>query len=226
MHKSMATIIRKDNLRETRSGRPVQTLEFSLEDMRHRADEYLETVRGEAAKIIQHAHQQAEQIRQQAEIAGRKVAEEAAERILDEKVGRRMETLLPALEALIQQINDARGDLQRHWEKNATKVAVTIAERIIRRELTRQPHIKLELISQMLSLAAGSTEITLHLNPTDYENLGPQIKRLAATLCQLAPSEIVPDESITSGGCRVSTKFGQIDGQIEAQLRRIEQDLE
>jgi len=199
---------------------------FSLEDMRGRAEEYLENVRREAAKIIQQAHQQAEHIRRQAEAAGRQAADDAVERILDEKVGRRMETLLPALEQVIQQIKDVRGELQRHWEKASIRVAAAIAERIIRRELKQEPHITLEIIGQMLALAVGSTEITLHLSPTDYANLGLQVKRLAATLCQLAPSEIIADESITAGGCRISTKFGQIDGQIEAQLRRIEQDLE
>ena len=76
-----------------------------------------------------------------------------------------------------------------------------------------------------LRLAAGSTEITLHISPTDHENLGPQIARLAETLCQLAPSSIVADADITPGGCRVVTKFGEVDQQIESQLRRIEEEL-
>jgi flagellar assembly protein FliH len=74
-------------------------------------------------------------------------------------------------------------------------------------------------------LATGTTEITLHINPTDHENLGSQITRLAETLCQLAPSEVVANAEISPGGCRVVTKFGEIDQQIEAQLRRIEEDL-
>src|SRR6185503_15857931 len=102
----MATIIRKDSPREMPSGRPVAPVAFSFADMRGQANDYLGTVRAEAAKIIQQAHQQAEQIRRQAEVAGRKAAEAAVERILDEKVGKRMETLLPALERLVQELND------------------------------------------------------------------------------------------------------------------------
>ena len=222
----MATIIRKDSPREAQSGRPVQPVAFSFADMRGQADDYLETVRHEAAKIVQQAHQQAEQIRRQAEVAGRKAAEAAVERILDEKVARRMDTLLPALEQLVQQINDLKGELQSHWERSAVRVSTAIAERIIRRELLREPQITLDLIAEALRLAAGSAEITLRVNPADYENLGTQINRLAGTLCQLAPSNIVADSTISAGGCRVETKFGEIDQQIESQLRRIEQDLE
>jgi flagellar assembly protein FliH len=222
----MATIIRKDDARQLPSGGVRGAVAFSFSDMRTEADDYLKTVRQEAAKIVQQAHQQAEQIRRQAEIAGRKAAEAAVERILDEKVARRMESLLPALEQLIQQINDAKGELQSHWERSAIKVATAIAERIIRRQIMREPQIALDVIAESLRLAAGTAEITLRINPTDYENLGSQIKRLAETLCQLTPAAIVADPEISAGGCRLETKFGEIDQQIESQLRRIEQDLE
>src|SRR5947207_14065621 len=109
----MATIIRKDSSRETPSGRAVQPVAFSFSDMRGQANDYLGTVRSEAAKIVQQAHQQAEQIRRQAEAAGRKAAEAAIERVLDERVGKRMETLLPALEHVLAEINNTKAQLDR-----------------------------------------------------------------------------------------------------------------
>jgi flagellar assembly protein FliH len=222
----MATIIRKDGARQSATSRPVEPVAFSFADMRGQANDYLDTVRHEAAKIVQQAHLQAEQIRRQAEVAGRKAAEAAAERMLEEKVTKRMDTLLPALEELVKQINDAKSDLQSYWEQSAVKVSTAIAQRIIRRELAREPQITLDLIAEALRLATGTAEITLRVNPTDFENLGPQIERLAQTLCRLAPSGVVSDPEISPGGCRVETKFGEIDQQIEAQLRRIEEDLE
>lgn len=221
----MATIIRKDSPREATSGRPTQPVSFSFADMRGQANDYLGTVRGEAAKIVQEAHQQAEQIRRQAEVAGRKAAQAAAEKVLDEKVGKRMQTLLPALEQLMRQLNDAKGELLTHWEQSAVHVSSAIAERIIRRELAREPRIALELIAEALRMATGLAEITLHVNPTDYENLGAQINTLASTLAQLTPSQIVANSEISPGGCRIETKFGEIDNTIESQLRRIEYEL-
>jgi flagellar biosynthesis/type III secretory pathway protein FliH len=221
----MATIIRKDNALETPSGRAAQPVAFSFADMRGQANDYLGTVRAEAAKIIQQAHQQAEQIRRQAEVAGRKAAEAAVERVLDEKVGKRMDTLMPALDQLVREINDARGELLSHWERSAVKVACAMAQRIIRREISHDPQIALDLIADALRLATGSTEITLHVNPTDYENLGSQITRLSETLCRLTPAQIISDDAISPGGCRVETRYGAIDQQIEAQLLRIEEDL-
>jgi flagellar assembly protein FliH len=220
----MAAIIRKDSPRSVPS-RTAQPVAFSFSDLRTQADEYLDTVRREAAKIIQHAHQHAEQIRRQAEIDGRTAAECAAESVLDEKVGKRMDTLLPTLEQLVQQLNDARGELQTHWERSVLKFATTIAERIIRRELSREPQITLDLLAEALRLAAGSPKITLRMSPDDRANLGTQVERLTAAICRLGPCDIVADPSITPGGCRIVTRFGEIDHRIESQLRRIEEEL-
>jgi flagellar assembly protein FliH len=221
----MATIIRKDGARLSPTGRAVEPVAFSFADMRGQADDYLETVRREAAKIVQQAHRQAEQIRRDAEVAGRQAAEAAAERILDEKVAKRMDSLIPALQQLTRQINDAKGELQNHWEQSAVKVATAIAERIIRREIASDPQITLDNIAEALRLATGTAEITVHIHPADHENLGSQVARLAETLCQLAPSSVVADADVSPGGCRVVTKFGEIDARIESQLRRIEEEL-
>ena len=222
----MATIIRKENAHELQAGCAVRRESFSFADMEGRASEYLETVRQEAAKIVHEAHRDAEKLRKQAEVAGRKAAESAIERILDEKVAKRMETVLPALEQVVVQLNDAKGELLRQWERSAMHVITAISARVIRRELTRAPAIALDLVAEALRLATGTTDVTLRVNPTDYEHMGSQIEQLAKALCGLAPSHIVADPAISAGGCRIETKFGVIDQQLEAQLRRIEQDLE
>jgi flagellar assembly protein FliH len=221
----MATIIRKDDPVEAPSARSPQPVSFSFADMRGQANNYLDTVRAEAAKIVQQAHQQAEQIRRQAETAGRKAAESAVERVLDEKVGKRMSTLLPALEQLVREINDTKGQLLAHWEHSALHVSSAIAERIVRREIAQKPQITLGLITESLRLATGAASIKLRISPSDYGHLGSQISRLTETLAGLAPSEVIADPTIEAGGCRVETQFGEIDQRIESQLRRIEEEL-
>jgi flagellar assembly protein FliH len=222
----MAAVIRKENAHKLPAERAVRPVSFSFADLRGQADEYLQTVRQEAAKIVQQAHHDAEGIRRAAEAAGRKAAEAAAARVLDEKVAKRMETLLPALEQLVSQLHDARGELLRQWERSAVKVITAMSERVIHRKLAAEPGIALDLIEDALQRAVGATDITLHVNPTDYEKIGAQIQQLAASMSRLAPSQIVPDMTISAGGCRVETRFGTIDNQIESQLGRLEQDLE
>jgi flagellar assembly protein FliH len=221
----MATIIRKDKPNELLAGRAIQPVAFSFADMRGQADDYLETVRQEAAKIVQQAHRDAERIRRQAEAAGRKAAEAAAERILEDRVTKRMEALVPALEQIVSQIDNAKGEILSRWERSALSVVTAIAQRVIRREITNKPEIALDLIAEALRLATGADDVTLHINPADYENMRSQIERLCATVSRVAPSQIVADAAVSIGGCRVETKFGSIDQQVESQLRRIEEEL-
>jgi flagellar assembly protein FliH len=221
----MATIIRKDSPRKAPSGTAVNPVAFSFTDMRGQANDYLGTVRVEAAKIVQQAHQQAEQIRRQSEAAGRKAAEAAIERVLDERVGTRMQTLLPTLEKLLSEINDTKAEILNYWEQSALRVASAIAERIIRRELSEDPQITVRLIAETLRVASAMEGISVHISPQDYDNLGSQVSRLIKSIGQLAPNSLVADPTVTPGGCVVKTKFGEVDQQIESQLRRIEEEL-
>src|SRR3990172_4560654 len=221
----MATVIHKHGSQAASAGRSVQPVAFNFEDMNDRASEYLETVRREAAKIVQQAHQQSEQIRRQAEAAGRAAAEEMAQLTLEDNISARLKTFVAALDRLVAETLDAKAEWLRRWEQSAVGVASAIAARIIRREIERQPEIALEWVRDALRLASGSADITLRLNPADYELLGGRAEQLAQSLAGLAPTSIMSDPAVTPGGCVVQTKLGRIDQQIEAQLARIQQEL-
>lgn len=221
----MATIIRRNSPAEEVSGQPVHSVAFNFEDMNDRANEYLETVRREAAKIVQQAHQQAEQVRRQAEVAGRAAAVEAAQKALDERIADRLNNFVAALDRLVAETDEAKVDWLRRWEQSAVAVSAAIAQRIIRRELSQRPEISLDWVREALRLAAGATEVTLHLNPSDHEMLGGGAGKLAASLGKLAPTQIIADVDVTAGGCVVQTNLGRIDQQIESQLARIQEEL-
>jgi flagellar assembly protein FliH len=221
----MATIIRKSSTVEETSGRPLQPIAFNFEDMNDRANEYLETVRREAAKVVQEAHQQAEQVRKKAEALGRASAEQHARMALEQELAQRVATFIAALDQLIAETNEAKVDWQRRWEQSAIAVVTAIAERVIRREISKQPEISLSLIREALQLAGGADDVVLHLNPNDHELLGANTDALATSLGRLAPIKIVADPNVTPGGCIVQTNLGLIDQQIESQLARIQDEL-
>jgi len=221
----MATIIRQHDSVEARSGHTVRPVAFNFEDMNDRANEYLETVRQESAKIVQQAHQQAEQVRRQAEIAGRAAAEETAQRIFDEQMAEQLKSLFAALDRVVAETNEAKAEWLHRWEQTALAVAAAMAERIIRRELEREPEISLEWIREALQMAAGAADVTLRLNPADHTLLGGRAKQLAQSLSGLATTNIVSDPVVSPGGCVVQTRLGRIDQQIESQLARIQEEL-
>lgn len=203
----------------------VRAVAFDFHDMSHRAEEYIQEVRNEAAKIVQQAHTEAEQVRRNAEKAGRETAEQAIEKVLTETVGRQIDTLRPAVNQIVQQLNATRDAWQEHWRNAAVALAVKIAERLVRRELAAQPDISAEWVAEALTMAAGGGDIAVRLNPSDHEHLAPKADEIAQDLGKLAQTKIVADDAIRPGGCLVETRYGSIDMQLESQLERIAEEL-
>jgi flagellar assembly protein FliH len=198
---------------------------FNFQDLSVQAQGYLDQTRTQAAQILAQAQKDAVAIRQRAERDGQQTALKAAEKLLDEKVGKHMTSLLPALKQAIDSMVQVRQTWLAHAEKTTVKVAAAIAARVIRRELTHDPTITLGLVTEALELAAGSTDIQVRLNPEDHQALAGQVQTVAAQLARLGAPTIVADPTISRGGCRVETRMGSIDQQFEAQLARIEQEL-
>ena len=82
------------------------------------------------------------------------------------------------------------------------------------------------LLREALQLAAGSGEVRVLLNPKDHQALGGQVQSLVKELSGLGPTQVVADASVSAGGCRVETRFGSIDQTFEAQLARVEEELQ
>jgi flagellar assembly protein FliH len=216
----MATVI-KSTL-GTRQSLPIA---FSFEDVSQQANQYLNEVQAQAASIVATAQQHADGVRRRAEEDGRGAAMRAAEKLLDEKVGQRMQTLLPALEKLVNELSDARQSWLRHWEHSAIRLAAKIAERVVRREIAKTPEIQLDLVREALEMAAGSPQLKIAMNPADLATLGGQVEKLVKQIAPVAQADIVAEEAISLGGCRVETRRGLIDQQIETQLQRIVAEL-
>ena len=219
----MAIIIKAGSA--TKTGQAVCTQTFNLSDMSAQASDYLDQVRGQAAKILARAEAEAGRLRKEAAQQGLTDAAQVAERLMQERFDREIETLLPALRQAIQEVQQAKQEWLRHWEQSAVSVAVAMAERVIRRELSSTPEVSLELISEALQLASGNGAVKLFLNPSDLKSLGSQVERLISELSTLATTQVLADQKVTPGGCRVETEFGTIDHQVETQLERITEEL-
>jgi flagellar assembly protein FliH len=216
----MSTVIKSGG-----SLRGTQQVAFNLEDMNQHAAKYLEKIRAQAAQIIADAKRQAETIRRQAEEEGRQAATRAAEKVLDEKVGTRMQSLLPALQKVVNDIADAKQAWLGQWERSTVHLAAAIAGKVLRRNAPQLPDVTLKLVREALEMAAGSSQVRILLNPSDHETLQGQIGRLSKELGRIGSAEILADPQIAPGGCRIETLHGSIDQQFEAQLQRIEDEL-
>ncbi len=195
---------------------------FQFDDM---GQSYLGRVKTEAAQIIAEARQEAARIKAKATDEGRQAAIAAVEATLRSRLEQQLKSGLAALAAAAREIAQSRHAWQERWETHAVQLSAAIAQRLCRRELSRDPQITRAWVREALALAAGNAQLTLRLNPADQAALREQIEEITQQVSGLAPVRIVADDSISAGGCRVDTEFGSLDQQLETQLARITEEL-
>lgn len=198
---------------------------FTFSDMASQGDDYIRQVRAEAAKIVQEAKAEAASIRKKAEADGQAAAEATIAKMLDKRVGGKLESLRPALDNVVTELKTARGEWLSHWRGAAIGLATAMSERIVRREIENDATISEAWLTESLQMAAGASDITVRLSPSDYDHLRGHAEKLSKSMGGIGEARFVADPTITPGGCRVETRHGSIDQQLETQLDRLSEEL-
>lgn len=157
-----------------------------------------------------------------------KANEELEARIAEGIENRVQETASSALEPLqklVREMRESRQALLKNWEENILQVAAIIAFQAILREPSLKGDVPVELLREALELAMNSATLKVRMNPTDVATLKNRIKTVLEETGNLAKTEIVPDSTITRGGCVVETGLGVIDERLESRLQRIVEEL-
>jgi len=135
------------------------------------------------------------------------------------------QTLMPALESVIDKLVSAESLFVSLWEEEALQVAAAIARQAINRELPNMVDVPLRLLREALELAVGSVRLKIRMNPKDIESLRQEIDTLVNKITPAAETEVVGDVRISPGGCYLETTQGIIDQRIESRLERIVSEL-
>jgi|GEM_PF-2875052 len=215
----------------------IEKLKEGVEKIKEEARQHEQTAK---EKIVQ-AEQEAERIKQEAEKNAEIYEEEQKDALFDkahldamkkinEYLNERLDVFKPAILKALSELQSEKEAWIAHWEKVAVHLATSIASKILRRsvKLEETPDIiasREEMIREALRLASGEPDIRLSLAPQDIEALGEGTEKLIDELGMLGKVEIIENEKLVSGECRIDTEFGTINNTFEAQLDRINVEL-
>lgn len=213
----MATIIKKSG----NASASIEADAYLFEDVSQEALRRAEEARQQAAAEVARARREADELRRRSEEEGRRLGIQSGEQILAEKI----DAAMSSLRDVVGELEKARHAWLDRWEKQAVHLAAKMAQRILRRELERQPQITLDLVREALEMSAAAPQLRICLNPADAQTLGDRVAELIREIAPAAKAEIVASPNVSRGGCRVETSHGVIDQQIETQLDRIVAEL-
>jgi flagellar biosynthesis/type III secretory pathway protein FliH len=174
----------------------------------------LEKARAEAAQIVAEAQAQVAEtervIREQAITEARTKA--AAE------VTAEVEAVRAQLAQTLDELAELREQVATYAEREMVQLAIEIAKKIVRREVTVDREIVISLARVALSRLHNRALATVHLHPDDYQFALSHRERLSPT----GTIKLVEDPAIGRGGCLIETDLGDVDARIEHQFSEIE----
>jgi flagellar assembly protein FliH len=178
---------------------------------------------------LQTAEQQAELVVRQAKMDAAEIEKQAYERgfIEGEKAGKEvgekaLEALLKQYAKRLEELNDLRKEIFATSEKEVLRLALEIARKVIRREVSVDEELILTMVKVALNRLAEQTVMTVRVNPRDYQSIQRDQASHSPTSSLNEGVKLMEDPSISRGGCLIETESGIIDARIEEQLREIE----
>jgi flagellar assembly protein FliH len=222
---------------------------LDLGDLRRQGEEIVRQARFEAARLVSEAEVERARIvagaqeagfavgREEGLIEGRDQGREQAEQTTLVEHGERLAKIEASWLTALAEFEARREDLVQGAMRDVVRLAVGIAERIVKRTVKLDAGVAADQLASALAVVVRPTEVVARINPEDRGVVQSALPRLLAAMPAVKHAEIVDDAAIERGGCAVGTKVdaagtdsggwggGEIDAQLGVQLDRIVETL-
>lgn len=106
------------------------------------------------------------------------------------------------------------------------EISVDIAQKIIKKEVSQNPEIVLEKITEILkTLPKEEPKVTIRVNPMQVSIAKQSIPEILEAAGLDTKIVVLQDETVSEGGCIVTTNNGVIDATIESQIAIVKEAL-
>ena len=205
------------------------TVRLSLRDIEAEARDHLASAREESERILAAARERAGEIGASAMEEGYRQGYERgsadARREGIEQVAEQTGLAIEALARAAASMEASRAELESAALGDVVKLAIAIARRVTKRQGRVDPSVLSENLREAVKQLIRRDDIRVAIHPTQRTALEEMLAQLRIEWPQIERVEIVEDDSVSPGGCRVSGGQGEIDAALETQLDRIAADL-
>jgi flagellar assembly protein FliH len=125
---------------------------------------------------------------------------------------------IAALEAIIGMLAKPLKDLDTQVENELTRLALTVAKHLVRRELKIDPAQIIGIIRHTVSLLPlAARNIRIHLHPDDAAIVRDKLARASGE----QEWQLAEDPLMARGGCRITSDQSSIDARFEASVAAV-----
>jgi flagellar assembly protein FliH len=117
------------------------------------------------------------------------------------------------LGALVAAFDAEFAQLESSMADSVAASAAALARQVVRSELATRPELVATVAAQAVeAVLLSAKHIRVHVNPADL----PLVQQGAADALAARGARLLPDATVSRGGCRVDSDIGRIDASIDA----------
>ena len=174
------------------------------------SEQKLKEAQTKAKEIILNANQEAKIIKE-------KVYQETLEKANEEAL-----LIKEKSKTVLKELFEVKREALLQANKEIIKVALDLAEKIIRHRVSVDPNIlQTQVVEAIKKATSEADRVQVFVNPKDLKNLEENIPQME----KLFPSgvDIIPlaNDSVDPGSCIIETKSGQLDARFSTQLQAL-----
>ncbi|MHB8878735.1 MAG: FliH/SctL family protein [Myxococcaceae bacterium] len=113
------------------------------------------------------------------------------------------------------------GQILAASENDLISLACKIAEKIIGKDLERQPEVVVDICATAIENVRHAKSMVLRVNPRDGVMLREKRPTLMSLVGRAMDISIKDDPDVEAGGCIIQTEFGTIDAQLKTQFEML-----
>ncbi len=114
----------------------------------------------------------------------------------------------------------------RQWQHETVPLAVSIAERLVHRQIEIDPSIILDWLNESIRLVQTDHRLDVRMNPSDIERLGSSLTDFIEQQKNRMTIQLTSDPAIEKHGIVLQTSESNINQQITTQLERLRKKLQ
>jgi flagellar assembly protein FliH len=192
----------------------LDNIDFSQRQERRRGDRRRGFRRVDDRNLVSRAREEADAIREAA---------------LQEGYQAGLEQANADIMQLREALNEFIGTPQAVYEQiapNILGISVEIAEKIIKKEIEQDSQVLFNTVVDVLkTLSKEEAKVTLRVSPAESNELKQHIPELIEMAGIDTKVVVLADETVSEGGCLVTTTNGIVDASVESRIEVVKQAL-
>lgn len=138
---------------------------------------------------------------------------------------KKAEVIFSGIDGVLNELCVFKQSLFSRCEREMVELSLAIARKVIQRETVIKEDGVLECLRAALRAVVAGGQIAVRVNPKDLDMVNANRAELARFSGAAKGMSVESDETISRGGCAISTNFGEIDATIETVLQEVEEKL-